>query len=260
MTAPRPLTFEALHRRELARDPWVWVVAAMLPLTALSWRTLAPEVGVMSVFGVAALLLPPAVLALLAPRLARRTTWAFWGSLAPRPAGAYRGAVIGATLGALLPLSAGAAAAAAVVGAPPVAAAALVGSVAAIVVAYGALAGLVAAATLEPAKAVALGAVVWGLGVVAYEPALVALAVTFAERAFEPYLAVLVLAHPLEIARVALLRALDTPVFVGPTGLLLERWWGWAPLGAAFWAGVTALVGAALLTLIAGGVLARRAR
>jgi len=256
--APRPLSFEALHRRELARDPWVWVVAVMLPLTAFSWRTLAPEVGVMSVFGVAALLLPPAVLALLAPRLSRRTTWAFWGSLAPRPAGAYRGAVIGATLGALLPLSA--AAAAVVVGAPPVPAASLVASVAAIVVAYGALAGLVAAATLEPARAVALGAVVWGLGVVAYEPALVALAVAFAERAFEPYLAALVLAHPLEIARVALLRALDTPVFVGPTGLLLERWWGWAPLGAAFWAGVTSLVGAALLTLIAGGVLARRAR
>ncbi len=260
MTAPRPLTFEALHRRELARDPWVWVVAAMLPLTALSWRTLAPEVGVMSVFGVAALLLPPAVLALLAPRLARRSTWAFWGSLAPRPAGAYRGAVVGSTLGALLPLASGAAAAGAVVGAEPLAATALVAAVAAIVVAYGALAGLVAAATLDPARAIALGAVVWGLGVVAYEPALVALAVAFADRVYEPYLVALVLAHPLEIARVALLRTLDTPVFAGPTGLLLERWWGWAPLGPAFWAAVTSLLGAALLTVVAGGILARRSR
>jgi len=260
VTPPRPLSFEALHRRELARDPWVWLVAAVLPLTAFSWRSLAPEVGVMSVFGVAALLLPPAVLALLAPRLARRSTWALWGSLATRPAAAYRGAVLGATLGALLPLAAGAAAAAAVVGADPVAAAALVGSVVAVVVAYGALAGLVAAATLEPARAVALGAVVWGLGVVAYEPALVALAVAFADRTFEPVLAAAMLAHPLEIARVALLRTLDTPVFVGPTGLLLQRWWGWAPLGPAFWAAVTSLLGAALLTFVAGGVLARRSR
>jgi hypothetical protein len=169
-----------------------------------------------------------AVLALTAPRLARRATWAFWGSLALRPAGAFRGAVIGATLGLLLPLCAGAAAAA-VVGAAPAAAPRWWCSVAAIVIAYGALGGLVAAATLEPAKAVALGAVVWGVGVVAYEPALVALAVAFAERAFEPWLVALVLAHPLEVARVALLRTLEVPVFVGPTGLLLERWWGGRP-------------------------------
>lgn len=254
---PRPLGFAALHRRELARDPWAWLLAALLPATAVSWRALAPEVGVMSVFGVAALLLPPAVLALMAPRLARRTTWAFWGSLAPRPAAAFRGAVIGATTGLLLPLAAGAAAAAAVVGAPPVAAAALVASVAAIVVAYGALGGLAAAWTLEPAKAVALGAVVWGVGVVAYEPALVALAVGFADRPFEPVLAALVLAHPLEVARVALLRTLDVPVFVGPTGLLLERWWGQA---AVVWAAGVALLGAAALTVVAGAVLAWRSR
>lgn len=257
MSVPRPLGFAGLHRRELARDPWSWAVAALLPLTALSWRALAPEMGVMSVFGVAALLLPPAVLALTAPRLARRATWAFWGSLALRPAGAFRGAVIGATTGLLLPLCAGAAAAAAVVGAPPAAAFALVAAVAAIVIAYGALGGLVAAATLEPAKAVALGAVVWGVGVVAYEPALVALAVVFAERPFEPWLVALVLAHPLEVARVALLRTLEVPVFVGPTGLLLERWWGQA---AVVWAAGVALLGAGGLLVLAGAWLARRSR
>lgn len=254
---PRPLGFAALHRRELARDPWAWLVAALLPATAVAWRAMAPEVGVMSVFGVAALLLPPAVLALTAPRLARRTTWAFWGSLAPRPAAAFRDAVIGATVGLLLPLAAGAAAAAAVVGAPPLAAAALVTAVAAIVVAYGALSGLAAALTLEPARAVALGAVVWGVGVVAYEPALVALAVAFADRPYEPALAALVLAHPLEVARVALLRTLEVPVFVGPTGLLLERWWGQA---AVLWAAGVALLGAASLTLLAGAWLAWRSR
>lgn len=257
MSVPRPLSFAALHRRELARDPWTWAVAALLPLTALSWRTLAPEVGVMSVFGVAALLLPPAILALTAPRLARRSTWAFWGSLTLRPAGAFRGAVIGATSGLLLPLAAGGAAAAAVVGAPAPAAAALVAAVGAIVVAYGALAGLAAAVTLEPAKAVALGAVVWGVGVVAYEPALVALAVLLADRPYEPWLAALVLAHPLELARLALLRTLEVPVFVGPTGLLLERWWGQA---AALWAAAAALLGAGALTVLAGAWLARRSR
>jgi hypothetical protein len=257
VSTPRPLSFAALHRGELARDPWSWSVAAILPLAAWSWRTLAPEVGVMSVYGVAALLLPPAVLALTAPRLARREIWAFWGSLALQPAAAYRGAVIGATSGLLLPMAAGAAFAAAVLGADLVAAVALVLSVAAIVVVYGALAGLVAAVTLDPAKAVAIGAVVWGLGVVAYEPMLVALAVRFADRAFEPVLVALVLAHPLELARVALLRVLEVPVFVGPTGLLLERWWGAA---AAWWAAAAALLGAFLLTAVAGALLARRAR
>ena len=257
MSAPRPLSFTALHRGELARDPWAWAVAAILPLAAWSWRTLAPEVGVVSVYGVAALLLPPAVLALTAPRLARREIWAFWGSLALRPAAAYRGAVIGATSGLLLPMMAGAALAAAVLGADLVATGALVLSVAAIVGVYGALAGLVAALTLDPAKAVAIGAVVWGVGVVAYEPLLVALALLLADRVFEPLLVALVLAHPLELARVALLRVLEVPVFVGPTGLLLARWWGAA---AAWWAAGVALLGAALLTVASGWLLARRAR
>ena len=257
MSAPPPLSFAALHRRELARDPWSWLTAALLPLAAWSWRTLAPEVGVMSVYGVAALLLPPAILALTAPRLARRETWAFWGWLAPRPAAAFRGAVVGATSGLLLPLAAGAALAAAVVGADLPAAAALVVAVAAIVVLYGALAGLAAALTLEPATAVAIGAVVWGVGVIAYEPLLVALAIRFADRVFEPVLAVLVLAHPLELARIALLRVLEVPVLVGPTGLLLERWWGAA---AAWWAAAAAIGGALLLMLAAGALLAWRSR
>lgn len=257
VNVPPPLGFTALHRRELARDPWGWLVAALLPLSAWSWRTLAPEVGVMSVFGVAALLLPPAVLALIAPRLALRESWAFWGSLALRPAAAYRGAVIGATSGLLAPMMAGAALAAAVLGADLAAALALVLAVATMVVVYGAVAGLAAALTLDPAKGVAIGAVVWGLGVVAYEPLLVALAVRFADRLFEPLLVALVLAHPLELARIALLRVLEVPVFVGPTGLLLERWWGAA---AAWWAAAAALVGAYLLTLVAGAYFARRSR
>jgi len=253
----RPIGFATLHRRELARDPWAWAVAALLPVAAWTWRTLAPEVGVMSVFGVSALLLPPAVLALVAPRLAARSTWAFWGSLAVRPAGAYRGAVIGATIGVALPLLAGTAAAAALLGADLLPAVALVAAVAAIVVTYGAVAGLAAAATLDPAKAVAIGAAVWGLGVIAYEPALVALAGAFANRPYEPWLAALVLAHPLELARVALLRTLDVPVFVGPTGLLVARWLGG---GAAAWAAAAALVIAAAGTVAAGIVLARRER
>jgi hypothetical protein len=249
--------FATLHRRELARDPWSWAVALLLPLAAWTWRQLAPEVGVMSVFGVAALLLPPAVLALTAPRLAVRTAWAFWGSLAVRPAAAYRGAVIGAVTGVLIPILAGTAAAAAVVGAPLVQAAALVAAVTIIVVTFGAVAGVAAAATLDPAKAVAIGAAVWGAAVIAYEPALVALAALFANRPYEPFLAALVLAHPIELARVALLRTLDIPVFVGPTGLLIGRWLGEA---AALWAVAAAAVVAAAGTVAAGLVLARRER
>lgn len=254
---PPSIGFATLHGRELVRDPWAWVVAALLPLAAWTWRGLAPEMGVVSIYGVAALLLPPAVLALTAPRLARSTTWAFWGSLAVRPAAAYRGAVTGAITGVALPLLAGAAAAAAVVGAPLRPALALVVAVAVIVATFGAVAGLAAAATLDPAKAVAIGAAVWGAGVIAYEPALVALAGAFAERPFEPWLAALVLAHPLELARVALLRTLDVPVFIGPTGLLVGRWLG---DGAAGWALASGIVIASAGTASAGAVLARRER
>ncbi len=254
---PPAIGFATLHGRELARDPWAWLVAALLPVAAWTWRALAPEMGVVSVYGVAALLLPPAVLALMAPRLARPTTWAFWGSLAVHPAGAFRGAVLGATIGLALPLLAGAAAAGAVVGAALVPTVALVVAVGVIVATFGAVAGLAAAATLDPAKAVAIGAAVWGASVIAYEPALVALAGAFAERPYEPWLAALVLAHPLELARVALLRTLDVPVFIGPTGLLIGRWLGDA---AAAWALASGAVLAAIGTLGAGAILARRER
>lgn len=249
--------FAALHRRELARDPWTWAVAALLPATALAWRALAPEVGVVSTFGVAALVGPPAVVALVAPRLARRATWAFWGSLAARPGRAFAAAALGATLGVLPALLAGAALAAAVLGAGAAAAAALVAAVAAVLVPYAALAALLAAATLDPARSVAMGAAVWAVATVAYEPALVALAGAFADRPFEPFLAAALLAHPGELARLALLRALDAPVFVGPTGLLVARWLGPAP---AMWAlAATALVGGSLVAA-AGAVFARRPR
>lgn len=257
MTIPPPLTFAALHRRELTRDPWSWIVAGLLPLAALTWRTLAPEVGVMSVYGVAALLLPPAVVSLVGARLARRTTWAFWGSLATRPAGAYRGAVVGAAAGVMLPQAAGAAVSAAILGAPLDAAVGLVVAVAIIVVTFAVVAGVAAAATLDPAKAVAIGAAIWGIGVIAFEPALVALAGAFANRPYEPWLATLVLMHPLELARVALLQTIDLPVFVGPTGLLVGRWLGGA---AAAWAGASAIVIAVAATVVAGGVFARRER
>jgi hypothetical protein len=257
VNAPRPLSWTALHQRELARDPWVWLVAALLPTTALAWRALAPEVGVMSTFGVAALLLPPAVLALTAPRLARASTWAFWGSLALRPAAAYRGAIAGSTLGLLPPLLAGAAAAALLVRGDWTPTLALLLAVAGVVVFSVALAGFTAAATQDPARAVAAGALVWALLVIAYEPLLVALALAFADRPFEPILAALILANPLEVARVALLRALDTPVFAGPTGLLLERWWGaWAP----WWAAVSTFAFTLALAGAAGVLLWRRPR
>ena len=249
--------FAALHRRELARDPWTWAVAALLPATAFAWRAVAPEVGVVSAFGVAALVGPPAVVALVAPRLARRATWAFWGSLAVRPGRAFVAAAVGATAGVLPPVLAGAALAAAIVGADLGATVALVAAVAAVVVPYAALAVLLAAATLDAGRAVAAGAAVWALATVAYEPALVALAGAFADRPYEPFLAAALLAHPGELARLALLRALDAPVFVGPTGLIVARWLGPAP---ALWAAGATAVAGALLVVLAGAVFARRAR
>ena len=249
--------FAALHRRELARDPWTWAVAALLPATAFAWRAVAPEVGVVSAFGVASLVGPPAVVALVAPRLARRATWSFWGSLTVRPGRAFVAAAVGATTGVLPPLLAGAALAAAIVGADLAATAALVAAVAAVAVPYAALAALLAAITLDAGRAVAAGAAVWAVATVAYEPALVALAGAFADRPFEPFLAAALLVHPGELARLALLRALDAPVFIGPPGLIVARWLGPAP---ALWAlGATALIGGWLVA-IAGAVFARRAR
>jgi hypothetical protein len=252
-----PSSFAALYRRDLARDPAIWWIAALLPLAAWTWRGLTPEVGVMSIYGAAALFLPPAILATLIPRLARRATWAFLASLAPSPARAFVAAAVGATLGLLPPLLAGAAAAAAIVAAPPRAALALLAALALVVIAFAAVAAAAAAFTLEPGRAFAVGAVVWGFGAVAYEPLLIALAVAFAEHPFEGALAAALLVNPLEIARLALLRTLDVPVFVGATGLLIERWWG-----AAAWAltAAAAIVPAALLLMLAGLRFARGAR
>jgi hypothetical protein len=252
-----PVSFVALYRRDLAREGAAWLIAALLPLAAWSWRGLTPEVGVMSIYGVAALLLPPGVLALLTPRLARRATWAFLASLARSPARAFVAATWGATIGLLMPLLAGTAAAAALGGASPRAALALLAAVALIVIAFAFVASAASAFTLEPGRAFAFGAIVWAFGAVAYEPLLIALAGAFADRAYEGVLAGALLANPLESARLALLRTLDVPVFVGATGLLVDRVWG----GAAwlFTAAATVLPSAALL-LVAGVRFARGAR
>lgn len=211
----------------------------------------------MSIYGVAALLLPPAILALLTPRLARRAAWAFLGSLARSPARAFMAAAVGATAGLLPPLLAGGAAAAAIVGASPRAALALLAALALVVIAFAAVAAAAAAFTLDPGRAFSVGALVWAFGAIAYEPAAIALAGAFADRPYEGVLAVALLANPLEIARLALLRTLDVPVFVGATGLLLERWWG----GAAWlFTAAAAMLPAALLLMIAGFRFARGAR
>jgi len=254
------LSFAALHRRELARDPFSWGVAALLPLSALSWRALSTEVGVMSLFGFAALLLPPAVLALLVPRLARRESWAFWGSLARRPGHAFLGASAGSAVGLLLPIAAGGAAAGAIIGAPLPVTLALLIAISAIVLVFAAVASLAAALTLDASSALALGAVVWGVGVLGYEPLLVALAVSFADRVFEPLLAALILLNPIELVRVALLRVLEVPVFVGPTGVLLERWWGGGVAATLALASSATLLFAAAIGTLAGWRFARRAR
>jgi len=56
---------------------------------------------------------------------------------------------------------------------------------------------------------------------------------------------------------VALVRALDVPVFAGPTGVLVAHWLGAAPLAVAT---VATLAWSALLALAAGLVFGRRER
>ena len=255
--APRPLPLWRLVERTLVRDPWAWSPVPVLAAVSLGLASRSPEVALLSLYGVAQLVLPPLVLVLAVPTLAARDAWALWAPAMRRPGLAFVASALGAALGALWPAAVAALLAAVIAGIAPVQALVLVGAVALTVLLWSLVAAVLAAFTLDPTRAMAGGVALWALGAIVYEPALVALAVTAADWPFEPLLAIALLANPAELGRVALVRALDVLVFAGPTGVLVARWLGDVPL---VWATVATLGASGLLAGLAGWRFARRER
>jgi len=246
-----------LTERTLLRDLWSWSLLPVMAAVGVGFAGRTPEVALVSLFGVAQLVVPPLVLALSVPALAARGVWALWGPAVARPGGAFVAAALGAASGLAWPATLATLAAAAIAGVTPVHALALGAAVALTTLLWSLIGALLAALTLHPARALAGGLALWALGAIVYEPALVAFAVFASDRPFEPLLALALLANPAELGRVALVRALDVPVFAGPTGVLVAHWLGAAPLAVAT---VATLAWSALLALAAGLVFGRRER
>lgn len=253
----RPLPLWRLVERTLVRDPWAWSPVPVLVAVSLGLASRTPEVALLSLYGVAQLVLPPLVLVLAVPTLAARGAWALWGPAMRRPGLAFVASALGVALGAGWPAAFAALIAAVIAGVPPVQALVLVAAVLLTVLLWALVAALLAALTLDPTRAMAGGVALWALGAIVYEPALVALAVSAADRPFEPLLAIALLVNPAELGRVALVRSLEVPVFAGPTGVLVARWLGDAPL---VWAAAATVVASGLLAVLAGWAFARRER
>ena len=246
-----------LMERTLLRDPWSWSLLPVMAAVGVGFAGRTPEVALVSLFGVAQLAVPPLVLALSVPALAARGVWALWGPAVARPGGAFVAAALGAASGLAWPATLATLVAAAIAGVTPVHALALGAAVALTTLLWSLVGALLAALTLQPARALAGGLMLWALGAIVYEPALVAFAVFASDRPFEPLLALALLANPAELGRVALVRALDVPVFAGPTGVLVAHWLGAAPLAVAT---LATAAWSALLALAAGLVFGRRER
>ncbi len=254
---PHAMPLWRLLERTLVREPWAWTMLPVFAAVGFGFSGRTPEVALVSLYGVAQLVVPPVVLALSVPTLASRGIWSLWAPALPRPGIAFAAAALGAALGLVWPVAAATVAAAAIAGVPPAQAVALLLTVALTVLLWALLGALLAALTLDPARALSGGLALWAFGAIVYEPALVAFAVAAAARPFEPALAVALLVNPAELGRVALVRALDVPVFAGPTGVLVARWLGDTPLA---WAAGAMLGWSAALALAAGLVFGRRER
>jgi hypothetical protein len=245
-----------LYAKALLRNPWAFAPLLLLPLLALAFQGRGEAVAVVSLFASLALLLPPLVLALAVPLLTAREDWAFWAGMPRSPARLYLSGVLGVGLGLSLPILGGLALAAGLLGMGGPAAGLLLFSGLGLLWFWVALAGWVGAG-LEPARALGVGLLLWGLLVLAYDPLVVALAVALREYPLEGFLLAAVLLNPLELFRVGLLYALEAPVLVGPTGYLLKEFLGYTGGLLPLWAGLLA-VGAGLLG--AGWRFSRRDR
>ena len=250
-------SFLALYLKEVLRNPWAWFLGLALALLALAFRGRPEGVAVLSLYGILLLFVPPAVLALSAPLLAGREEWAFWTAM-PRRAGAlFAVAATGVGLGFLFPFLLGGGLAAFLLGLSPANTFWLVLALALVVGFWVGVAALASALTLEPGRALGVGLFFWGLLVLAYDPAVVALSVAFRDYPLEGFLLAVLFSNPLELLRVSLLKALNTPVLVGPVGYLLDRLLGevgYLPLFLSF------LLAFALFYGFAALVFARRDR
>ena len=230
------------------RNPWAWFLGLGLALLALVFRGRPEGVAVLSVYGLLLLFVPPAVLALSAPLLAGREEWAFWAAM-PRPAGRlYLAAAFGVGLGFLVPFLLGGGIAASLLGLSPLNATWMILALVLVVAFWVGVAALGGALVLEPGRALGLGLLFWGLLVLAYDPAVVALSVIFRDYPLEGFLLSVIFANPLEILRVSLLKVLHAPVLVGPVGYLLDRLLGqvgYWPLLVSFGAAFLLLFGLA---------------
>ena len=246
-----------LYTRAVLRNPWSWAPLVVPPLIALLFSARGQAAGLVSVFSLALLALPPLWIALVSSLLAEREEWAFWAAFPGKAARLYRAGALGAAFGLLGPIVGGAGAASWVLGAAPgptVTMAALL----VLVVAYwvGATA-LASALVQEPARALGASLALWAVFVLLYEPIVVSLAVALADWPLETPLLAAVLANPMELARVSLLKVLEVPVLVGPVGYLLDRLlgsWGWGLLLGTFGFWI------ALFFALAGWVFARKDR
>ncbi len=249
--------FLVLYLKEILRNPWAWFLGLGLTALALAFRGRPEGVAVLSVYGLLLLFVPPAVLALAAPLLAGREEWAFWAAM-PRPAGRlYLAAAFGVGLGFLFPFLLGGGLAASLLGLSLSNALWLIVALVLVVAFWVGVAALSGALVLEPGRALGLGLFFWGLLVLAYDPAVVALSIVFRDYPLEGFMLAVIFANPLEILRTSLLKALNAPVLVGPVGYLLDKLLGqvgYAPLLLSF--GVAFLV----LYGLAGLVFARRDR
>ncbi len=254
---PAPLPLWRLVERTLLRDPWAWSLLPVFAAVGFAFQGRTSEVALVSLYGVAQLVVPPVVMALAVPVLASRGAWSLWAPAMARPGAGFIASALGAALGLGWPVAAATLAAAAIAGIPPTQALSLLLSVVLTVLLWTLVGAALSAFTLNPARALAGGLALWALGAIVYEPALVAFAVAAAEFRFEPVLAFALLVNPAELGRVALVRALDVPVFAGPTGVLVARVLGSSPL---VWAAAATLGWSALLALAAAIVFGRRER
>ena len=252
-----PLALFALYARAVLRNPWSWAPLVVLPVVALVFAARGQAAGLVSVFSLALLALPPLWIALVVPLLAEREEWAFWAAFPGKAARLFRFGAAGAAFGLLGPVVAVAGAAAWLLGAGAAETWRLAGLLALVMVYWVGVAALAAALAAEPARALGLGLAFWAALVLLYEPAVVGLAVAFAAWPLELPLLAAIFVNPMELARVSLLKALEVPVLVGPVGYLLDRLlggWGTGGLLATF------AVWIALFFATAGWIFARRDR
>jgi len=246
-----------LFLKEILRNPWAWVLGLGVAALALAFRGRPEGVAVLSLYGLLLLFVPPAVLALAVPLLARREEWAFWTAM-PRPAGRlYLAAAGGLAFGFLLPFVLGGGLAASLLGLSARNALWLLLALVLVVLFWVGVAAFAGALVLEPGRALGIGLLLWGFLVLAYDPAVVGLAVVFRDYPLEGFLLGVIFANPLEILRVSLLKGLGAPVLVGPVGYLLDRMLGnlgGLPLALSFAAAFLVFFG------LAAWIFARRDR